>query len=285
MSESLSLHRVFRAINRLNPTCRGKGRLANLAQRIGAMPPDGVCHIETGVTMDLSMDDWLCRSIYFNAFEILCSRVVFRSLRRGSVFVDVGANLGYYSLGANRRVGDDGQVIAFEPNPATLARLRRNVDLSQANRIKIFDCALSDASGQCLLYVPPDPTMHGHASLREQDRTGHLTTAVQVRRLDDVLGNELSRLDIIKIDTEGSELAVLRGAEQLVTRFRPSILVEFNKETADSFGYSPLDIPRLLLSFNPRYRFRHVDNHCIREVTMRELESQQIEHGNLLAYQ
>lgn len=138
MSEGLSLHRVFRAINRLNPTCRGKGRVVNLAQRIGAMPPDGVCRIESGVTMDLSMDDWLCRSIYFNAFEILCSRVAFGSLRPGSVFVDVGANLGYYSLGANRRVGHGGQVFAFEPNPTTLTRLRRNVDLSQAARIKVF---------------------------------------------------------------------------------------------------------------------------------------------------
>lgn len=279
------MHHAFRAMNKLNPTCRGKGRVAELANRIGAVPPDGVFDIGPGMKMELRMDEWFCRSIYFNAFDILCSRVVFESLRRGSVFVDVGANLGYYSLGANRRVGDDGQVFAFEPNPATLARLRRNVDLSQAKGIKIFDCALSDAPGQCLLHVPPDPEMHGHASLKNQDWTGDQTVAVSVRRLDDLLADELSRLDTIKIDAEGSELAVLRGAERLVTRFRPSILVELNKQTANSFGYAPLDIPRLLLSYNPCYRFSHVDNHRVRQFTMRELESRHVEHGDLFVYQ
>ena len=284
MSERLSLHRVFCAMNRLNPTCRGKSRLASLAKRLGAMPPNGVYRLEAGVAMDLRMEEWSGRSIYFNAFEILCSRVVFGSLVPGSVFVDVGANQGYYSLGANSRVGEDGQVFAFEPNPTMLVRLRRNVDLSQAKRIKIFESALSDVPGECLLHVPPDPAMHGHASLKKQGWTGHLTATVPVCRLDDVLGDELARLDTIKIDAEGSELAILRGAEQVVTRFQPSILVEFNKETSGSFGYAPLEIPRLLLAFNPRYRFRHVDHHRVREMTLRELESQRIEHGNLWAY-
>ncbi|MEX2113683.1 MAG: FkbM family methyltransferase [Pirellulales bacterium] len=281
----MMLHRALRALNKVNPTCRGRGRIAELAHRIGAIPADGPYQVAAGVTMELRMDEWFCRSIYFHAFDILSSRTVFKSLRPGSVFVDVGANLGYYSLGAAQRVGEEGQVFAFEPNLTTLARLRRNVDLSQAGMIRVFDCALSDAPGQAVLHAPPEPTMHGHASLVNQDWVDDVQTTVPVRRLDDVLGQTLSRLDTIKIDAEGCELAVLRGAERLVRTFKPSILVELNRDTANSFGYSPLDIPRLLLSFDPNYRFRHVESHRTRDVTMLELESRQIVYGDLFAYQ
>jgi FkbM family methyltransferase len=284
MKSSTMLHRALRALNKVNPTCRGKGRVAEFANRIGAIPADGAFEVAPGVTMELRMDEWFCRSIYFHAFDILSSRTVFNSLRPGFTFVDVGANLGYYSLGAGRRVGEEGRVFAFEPNPTTLARLRRNVALSQGGMIRVFDCALADAPGEAVLHAPLEPAMHGHASLMNQDWAGNVKTTVPVRRLDDVLGETLSRLDTIKIDAEGSELAVLRGAERLVRTFKPSILVELNRETAGSFGYTPLDIPRLLLSYNPNYRFRHVDNHRTRNMTMRELESRHVDHGDLFAY-
>jgi hypothetical protein len=86
----------------------------------------------------------------------------------------------------------------------------------------------------------------------------------------------------MKIDVEGAELSVLKGAEQTIRRFKPPILLELNSKTAAVFGYDPLDVPRLLLGYHPSYRLRLVGHYDATEKTLAQLEFEGLRDGMLL---
>jgi FkbM family methyltransferase len=153
-----------------------------------------------------------------------------RVLAPGMVFVDAGANDGLFSLFAARRVGPTGQVWAFEPSQREFGRLTCNVEGNGLGNVRAFPVALSDRNGAAVLRVAEDEhagqnTLGEFAydtGLLRQDR-------VPLCRLDDLAaGEELRRLDVMKIDVEGAELAVLRGAEELIRKFKPVLLLEAN---------------------------------------------------------
>jgi FkbM family methyltransferase len=275
-------YRLCRLVNRLNPTTYGQGRLAPIAERLGRAPRDGQYFVDPGVCMHVRMTDYIERRIYLHAYEVRTVRLWMANLKPGDVVIDVGANVGYYSLAAGRAVGPSGQVHAFEPNPETYRRLMANVALNPAANIRGYPMALADYEGEAVLHVPEDPSRNGHSSLMNQQWDNPQRFRVSVQRLDDVLGGQLTRLDAIKIDAEGAELALLRGGETLMRRFQPAVLVELNAETAASFGYQPLDIVDWLLSIHPRYRFQHIGR-VVRTLTIDEMRRQSLQQGNLLA--
>ena len=204
------LAKLFRTFNRLNPTSHGRHYVAGLAKRLGAMPEDGEFQVAHGVVMGLHMKDFLERSIYFDCFEFLCTRIVLSFLKQGSVFIDIGANVGYYSLLANVRVGSTGRVLSFEPHPVTVGRLKTNIRLSAATQIELFEVALSDKDDEARIYCPRDET-HGHASMQNQGWRDAASYIVSAKRLDDVLPKNIEHIDLVKIDVEGAELLVFRG--------------------------------------------------------------------------
>jgi FkbM family methyltransferase len=167
-------------------------------------------------------------------------------LSRDAAFVDVGANLGEFSLFAARRVA---RVYAFEPSADLFERLRQNVAANGWSHVTTVRSALSDRIGELTLSEPREAWMDGS----RQAGLGSLfpyPDAVDVRRqsvpvttLDAFVESERpARLDVIKIDVEGSELAVLRGAEAAVARFRPEFLIELNTESAVRAGHDVNDV-------------------------------------------
>lgn len=156
-------------------------------------------------------------------------------IREGGVVYDIGANIGYYAryLLANAPVG---QLVAFEPMSANFALLKHNIALSRhGDRCRILQMALADREGDELLQV--DDVAGGSAVLdavsggspAEARRTiglGPKTEAVPVRPLDRVIDTErLPRPQFIKIDTEGAELDVLRGAERTLREDKPRLAI------------------------------------------------------------
>lgn len=138
-------------------------------------------------------------------------------LHPGDVFVDVGANMGYFTLLASKLVGEDGLVVACEPCPSNLYWLSYNVDLNGLTNVLVLSTALADQSALKRLTVPP-LFNNGVSTLRER-QNGSPTTPALVQRFDDLPTNlqENERVTLVKIDTEGLELEVLRGMQQLLT--------------------------------------------------------------------
>jgi FkbM family methyltransferase len=162
----------------------------------------------------------------WEAFETPLPRIFLETIARTTgLVVDVGANTGFYSLLAARRGSN---VLAFEPVPAVREILIRNVAGNRLQgKIKISACAASDRAGRATLFVP-DPS-HGlietSSSLNEQFQPHASTLEVDVAPLDTLLLPG-QKVGVVKIDAEGHEAAVLRGAMGLIARDRPVLFVE-----------------------------------------------------------
>lgn len=159
-----------------------------------------------------------------------------RLLRPGDVVADAGANFGIYTVIAAKLVGADGRVLAFEPNAGVMPVLRRNVELNGFTNVRLFQEALSDSEGRVQLYHYADlgPVGYAIAPGETGDKGSETVTTVS---LDAALQREeLTRVDFLKLDIEGAELAALRGAKELFDRCRPVIVFELNPEAAARFG-------------------------------------------------
>ncbi len=169
-----------------------------------------------------------------------------RLVRRGDVVYDVGANAGYYTLLASRLAGPTGQVVAFEPVPLNVARLRAHLSLNRVANARVVEAAVSDEEGAAR-YATPDCTETGHIA-DAGELVGEDRAALDVRLVTvdaRVAAGELPPPDVMKIDVEGAELAVLRGAERVLRERRPRLLVELHTpemdrlcpELLESLGY------------------------------------------------
>jgi FkbM family methyltransferase len=167
-------------------------------------------------------------------------------LRPGDHCVDVGAHLGRHAFPMSRLVKKGGSVHAFEPLPRLASELRRAIaaDKSLAN-VHLTECALSDSAGEAEFVLVCEAP--GYSGLRERRYDSEVTTErirVALRRLDDFLP-QLPTIRYIKIDCEGAELLVLRGAMALLKRDRPivsfecgdSSLLNYDHESGDMFDF------------------------------------------------
>ena len=143
-------------------------------------------------------------------------------LRKGAVVIDVGANIGAYALRAARQVGPSGRVIALEPLPETAQRLRRNIVRNRIGNITVVEAAAGDKEGEVDLYAGD------RQSSASMCHTGKgASHHVRMTTLDMlVMTQQLQRVDWIKMDIEGAEAIALRGAMDILAKFRPSILFE-----------------------------------------------------------
>lgn len=172
--------------------------------------------------------------------------IVERLLMPGDCFLDVGANVGIYSLIAGRRVGPEGTVVSVEPSPSTMRALRMTLAINGIAAIaRPHECALGDAEGIATLHCEPTS---GHNSLIGPTESTFATYDVAVKRGEAVLDGLNPAL--IKVDVEGWELDVLRGLEGIIQRSkRLSAIVEFSPEHIRRRGLQPEEWLEQLKSF------------------------------------
>ena len=152
--------------------------------------------------------------------------VLFSFLKDDTVFLDIGANIGFFTLKLSKRLGPRGRVYAFEPHPVLYKLLHRNVYVNGLNRVvSCFQVALSDENTTATLQYPVGHL--GGGRLGSGEIAGHTPVEADVRRLDDLLAPDF-RCDVVKIDVEGHEISVLNGMKQIVNN-SPQIKILFEK--------------------------------------------------------
>ena len=152
-------------------------------------------------------------------------------------FVDIGANLGIYTLVASRIVGPSGRVIAFEPSLQSFLTLKENVSLNGFKNVLAVRVALSDKTGEAFLYHGSDAGKNSLGSFPCREPKGE---PVATQSLDEALHQlSVETVDVIKMDVEGAEELVLRGAKRTVASHRPIVLFEINPESSRRLGFSP----------------------------------------------
>jgi FkbM family methyltransferase len=176
----------------------------------------------------------LCREaigfeiLLHGTFEAAESRYLAGRARAGTTAIDVGANVGLFTVPLARAVGSGGRVVAIEPDPENVARLEANLRLNRLANVLVQRVAAADGEGEAELHVANDPAFHSTVAVHAGREVGR-TLRVPTTRLDTIwmrLGQPA--VSAIKIDVEGAELAVLRGAETLLRETRPTLLLEAN---------------------------------------------------------
>lgn len=174
------------------------------------------------------------------------TQMIADALPVGGVGIDVGANLGYVTGLMAEKVGPRGRVLSFEPGGVNFELLSRTVAANGWSHVSIKKAACGERSGEFTLYRDPDNW--GNHSLAFDARL-HTAggEAVEVVPLDDAAA-EMARVDVIKIDVQGWELAVLRGAQKL-KRYKPVLFVEFFPRGLRAAGTEPADLWAELLTW------------------------------------
>jgi FkbM family methyltransferase len=179
------------------------------------------------------------QSLLLDQYEPAVAARIRALLSLGMVFCDVGANLGVFSLLASRLVGDSGRVLAFEPVPANYEVLKRNVELNGCTNVRIVTKAVSDQPGTATIHL--SEFCGCHSLLPHPAKETGTILSIEAVRLDSL--PELRRIDLLKIDTEGTELQVLQSLGPI----RPShILLECNTACLEAGGSSGAEFLRAL---------------------------------------
>lgn len=186
-----------------------------------------------GVKYYCDLRDKLTRELYYFGFNPRDRRVLRRFINTTSVVLDAGANIGYYSLLMAK--WGAAEVHSFEPFPSTAEKFRANlsINLDLANRVILHTAALSDHSGSTNMTVTDD----GNCGCNRIEGEG----PISVTTIDEFCGN-MKRLDFVKIDVEGTEIAVLNGARDTILRCRPNLMIEVNESTLRHYGRSSSDL-------------------------------------------
>ncbi len=168
---------------------------------------------------------------FYGYYEQQIDRLIKRLVRAGDTVFDVGANVGSHTLIMRKCVGNAGHVIAVEPNPRIYSRLNENVVMNRfADNVTLLQMALSHTSGTGRLFLPPsDYPNQGISSLHKRPELEG-DVVVPLHRFDDVVyEQECSRVDFVKIDTEGHDYEVLLGAEGSIAEYHPYLLFEYDE--------------------------------------------------------
>jgi FkbM family methyltransferase len=179
-------------------------------------------------------------------YDISSVRVLNKILKQGMTFVDVGTHVGQYTLVASDIVGPTGTVHSFEPQPDTFELLRHNVETNGLANVQLNRCALSETCVDTELYLA-SPDNVGQSSFRRPHNYSGNAITVQCRTLDDYVEEHGIAINVIKIDVEGAELSVLRGATKLLSgSAKPCLIIEFWEQFQQEYGSSCAEMASFL---------------------------------------
>ncbi|MET0244723.1 MAG: FkbM family methyltransferase [Flavitalea sp.] len=181
-----------------------------------------------GITLDLDLGDWIPQNIYYlGYYERNEINFLKRTLQPGDTFVDIGANIGLFTLLASKLVGDSGKVFAFEPFSKSYTNLQLNIDLNKSSNIIAEKLAVTNQERDMILGYDEKDQNSGMVSEFAEFGAGH--EHVKAITLDHYFGEVPSSLKMIKIDIEGGELNALRGMQSILLEHKPILLIELEE--------------------------------------------------------
>jgi FkbM family methyltransferase len=182
------------------------------------------------------LDDILQRYIfYFGKWEPMISHVTEQLLRKGDVYVDVGANIGYYTLLASNCVGGSGKVVSIEASPTIYSLLSNNIARNRASNIRLVNVAASDRRNTLVIYAGERSNIGKTTTI--EARGFRKECSVQALPIDEILSvDELHRVSLIKIDIEGAELPVLSHLIDNLSKYPHNISIIVEASVQDDPG-------------------------------------------------
>lgn len=186
----------------------------------------------------------------FLRYEKEDSEMVFRLVGDGDTVFDVGANVGWYSIGLAKRYPSC-KIYSFEPIPKTFGYLKENVAANGVKNVQVFQQGFSDKTSELTFYYYPEGS--GNASLaRLADASSVQEIRCKVQKLDEFMLQLDAQVDFIKCDVEGAELLVFQGGLQTLKKQKPIVFSEILRKWSSKFNYNPNEIIKLFASIGYR---------------------------------
>lgn len=218
---------------------------------------DRWARLRDGGFLHLSLEEAIFRHLYFfGEYEERLTELMLRVVRPGQLWLDVGANVGIFSVLLGRRLGPDGAVHSFEPNPAVTRHLKRSLQRNRLENVCLHECALGERIGEAQFFLPRNlddaEGGSGRGSLLQQgDIHDSMAITVRVSTLDAELADERRPIFGMKIDVEGFEAAVLSGSPRLFQDRPPRIIFSEITHRRDALQ-RPAELVTKFISFGYR---------------------------------
>lgn len=204
-------------------------------------------------------------------WEAYETSLVLSLLRPGDVFIDAGANIGYFSVLGGSVVGAGGKVFAFEPDPDNFRLLQANIALNEMeDSVSAVEAALCESPGEGRLYLSRD-NLGDHRVF--EGEVGRDSLSIALVQGSEYLADKLSRIDLVKVDTQGSEYTVLAGLMPLLAKFdaKPRLIVELTPHALREAGASGRALIELLATLGqPMWVIDHIQG-CLDPSTAEDL--------------
>jgi FkbM family methyltransferase len=236
---------LIRAIGRRT----GGNRLLGLVDRVARSALNADVTIPRGEGAGLRFNSAGGRAGFgLGTWEPEVQAALARLLQPGNVVFDIGAATGFYSIIAARCVGPGGTVVAFEPAPENLAALRHNVGLNALENVEVIEAAIADDEGQAVMV--PEATDEVSLVMKRVEAGPDNGSTVEVTSLDALrAAGRIPVPDVIKMDVEGVEVEVLRGARDILAAHGPVLLIEVHERWTElapllkdaGYTYEPLE--------------------------------------------
>lgn len=199
-------------------------------------------------TVNLNLNDWIQQQVYFlGEYEKPEISFINKILSEGDVFIDIGANIGLFTINASRTVGKKGTVISFEAFSSNFFKLKKHVEINHLTNVNLEHLAISDTEKTLEIYLNNKDQNLGMASSYLE----YFDTIEKIKATSlDIYTKEkaLEKINFIKIDIEGGEYDALSGMKNVLMNYKPILLIEINRETLSKIGKSEKDLIELLES-------------------------------------
>jgi len=196
--------------------------------------------------MFLDSEDSLRLSIK-GVYEEAETNIIKKLINKGDVVIDIGANIGYYTLIFARLVGNEGKVFAFEPESVNFNLLKKNVELNGYQNVVLVKKAVSNKTGQEKLYLSEDDK-GAHSLIGEIENRKSIQ--IDCIKIDDYFRNNINKIDFIKLDIEGSEIEAIKGMSSVLKKIPNIILMtEFNSYLLKKSDLEPIEFIKLLRKY------------------------------------
>jgi FkbM family methyltransferase len=204
-------------------------------------------HLSFGISMFLDPSEFLQAHLFlFGSYELPTVRFIRKNLTPSSIFFDVGAQMGYLSLVA-ASAAKGVQVYAFEPEQNNLTRFNHNIALNDISTIRVVEQAVSDATGTLKLYLADNNNAGTHSTIPGVTNVSERFLELPCTTLDDFVRAEgISRIDLIKVDVEGGELEVIRGAHRTLAKCTPTLILEMSDALQEARAFSTSSFKQML---------------------------------------
>ncbi|MFQ3599368.1 MAG: FkbM family methyltransferase, partial [Chloroherpetonaceae bacterium] len=172
-----------------------------------------------GIKYQLNCKDWIQKHIYFDTFERREIKTALQYVERGGggIYFDVGSNVGFYALNFAKQSGRNGKVYAFEPDPKTYQKLRKNIELNHFNEIiESFDTAVAEVSGEKIFYISSKESSAWGTTIQEGKERAIESLSVKTISLDEFVSEKgIKEINFMKVDVEGGEFELMQGAKNV----------------------------------------------------------------------